>query len=128
MRRPRVSIHPRQLTSRLITLINCSLDLTAASKAYIMEPQWNPMVEEQALDRVHRFGQTEDVTTVRYVIKDTWEEVSRYSIYRSREPDQTQKIIALQKKKRALGQYMFFEDDTSKANPSQSRLQVYTLR
>lgn len=86
------------------------------------------MVEEQALDRVHRFGQTEDVTTVRYVIKDTWEEVSRYSIYRSREPDQTQKIIALQKKKRALGQYMFFEDDTSKANPSQSRLQVYTLR
>ena len=42
-----------------------------------MEPQWNPMVEEQALDRVHRFGQIEDVTTVRYVIRDTWEEVSR---------------------------------------------------
>ena len=41
-----------------------------------MEPQWNPMVEEQALDRVHRFGQTEVVTTVRYVIRDTWEEVS----------------------------------------------------
>ncbi len=54
-----------------------------------MEPQWNPMVEEQALDRVHRFGQTKDVTTVRYVIKDTWEEVSRYSIYGSRESDQT---------------------------------------
>ena len=52
-----------------------------------MEPQWNPMVEEQALDRVHRFGQTEDVTTVRYIIKDTWEEVSRYFIYCSRNPD-----------------------------------------
>ena len=69
-------------------LINCSLDLTAASKAYIMEPQWNPMVEEQALDRVHRFGQTEDVTTVRYVIKDTWEEVSHQMIQGSRRPDQ----------------------------------------
>ena len=53
-----------------------SLDLTAASKAYIVEPQCNPMVEEQALDRIHRFGQTKYVTTVRYIIKDTWEEVS----------------------------------------------------
>ena len=53
-----------------------------------MEPQWNPMVEEQALDRVHRLGQTKDVTTVRYVIKDTWEEVSRCSIYGKRKSDQ----------------------------------------
>ena len=54
-----------------------------------MEPQWNPMVEEQALDRVHRFGQTKDVTTVRYVIKDTWEEVSHQMIQGSRRPDKT---------------------------------------
>lgn len=41
-----------------------------------MEPQWNPMAEEQALDRIHRLGQTRPVTTIRYIMKDTWEEVS----------------------------------------------------
>ena len=40
-----------------------------------MEPQWNPMAEEQALDRIHRIGQTQPVTTIRYIMKDTWEEV-----------------------------------------------------
>ena len=41
-----------------------------------MEPQWNPMVEDQALDRVHRIGQTKEVTTVRYIVRNTLEEVS----------------------------------------------------
>lgn len=40
-----------------------------------MEPQWNPMVEDQALDRVHRIGQKKEVTTVRYIVKNTLEEV-----------------------------------------------------
>lgn len=53
-----------------------SLDLTAALKAYIMDPQWNHMVEELALDHIHHFVQTKHVTTVRYIIKDTWEEGS----------------------------------------------------
>ena len=59
-----------------LTNIAVRLDLTAASRAYIMEPQWNPMAEEQALDRIHRLGQTRPVTTIRYIMKDTWEEVS----------------------------------------------------
>lgn len=41
-----------------------------------MEPQWNPMLEDQALDRVYRIGQTKKVTTVRYIVKGTLEEVS----------------------------------------------------
>jgi SNF2 family DNA or RNA helicase len=52
-----------------------SLDLTAASRAYLLEPHWNPMVEEQALCRVHRVGQKKPVTTVRYLIRDSFEEV-----------------------------------------------------
>ena len=44
-----------------------------------MEPQWNPMLEEQALDRIHRIGQTKPVTTIRYIIKDSFEEVSLLS-------------------------------------------------
>jgi SWI/SNF-related matrix-associated actin-dependent regulator of chromatin subfamily A3 len=40
-----------------------------------MEPHWNPMVEEQALARIHRIGQTKEVMTIRYVMKDSLEEV-----------------------------------------------------
>lgn len=40
-----------------------------------MEPQWNPMAEEQALDRVHRMGQEVEVHAIRYIVKDSIEEV-----------------------------------------------------
>lgn len=40
-----------------------------------MEPQWNPMAEEQALDRVHRIGQSRPVTAIRYIVIESVEEV-----------------------------------------------------
>ena len=52
------------------------LDLTAASRAYLMEPHWNPSVEQQALARIYRMGQKRPVTTVRYVMRDSFEDVS----------------------------------------------------
>jgi SNF2 family DNA or RNA helicase len=59
---------------------NCAnfnrLDLTAANRAYIIEPHWNPAVEEQALARIHRLGQTREITTIRYVMDNTYEDVS----------------------------------------------------
>ena len=54
------------------------LDLTAASVAYIIEPQWNPMMEEQALGRIHRMGQTKEVKTIRYQMRGSFEEVRNY--------------------------------------------------
>lgn len=54
------------------------LNLTAANHVFLMEPQWNPMVEEQALDRVYRIGQTKEVTTVRYIVNNTLEESIRH--------------------------------------------------
>lgn len=36
------------------------------------------MVEDQALDRVHRIGQEKEVTTVRYIVNNTLEEVRSY--------------------------------------------------
>ncbi|KAI4931159.1 hypothetical protein J4E85_003748 [Alternaria conjuncta] len=52
----------------------CGLDLTAASAIHLLEPQWNPSLEDQALARVHRLGQTRPVTTIRYIMKDSFEE------------------------------------------------------
>ncbi|KAM7217733.1 P-loop containing nucleoside triphosphate hydrolase protein, partial [Rhypophila decipiens] len=50
------------------------LNLTAANYVHIVEPQWNPMVEEQAIARAVRMGQTRTVTVVRYMVKDSIEE------------------------------------------------------
>jgi hypothetical protein len=40
-----------------------------------MEPHWNPHVEEQAFARIHRMGQSREVTTVRYVMDNSFEDV-----------------------------------------------------
>ncbi|XP_047318734.1 putative SWI/SNF-related matrix-associated actin-dependent regulator of chromatin subfamily A member 3-like 1 [Impatiens glandulifera] len=50
------------------------INLTVASRVYFLEPWWNPAVEEQAMDRVHRIGQTEKVKVVRLIAKNTIEE------------------------------------------------------
>ncbi|GFR51518.1 hypothetical protein Agub_g13934, partial [Astrephomene gubernaculifera] len=50
------------------------MNLTAASHVHLLDPWWNPAVEEQAMDRVHRLGQTRDVEVYRYVAADTIEE------------------------------------------------------
>ena len=50
------------------------LNLTTANTVYVMEPQYNPAAEAQAIDRVHRLGQKREVRTVRYIMKDSFEE------------------------------------------------------
>ncbi|KAJ8062490.1 hypothetical protein OCU04_009020 [Sclerotinia nivalis] len=50
------------------------LNLMVANCVYILEPQWNPMVEEQAIARASRMGQTRDVKVFRYVMQGTLEE------------------------------------------------------
>ncbi len=62
------------------------LNLTAADHVFLLDPWWNPAVEEQAADRAHRIGQERPVIVYRMVAQDTVEE----------------KILALQEKKRAL--------------------------
>ena len=57
-----------------------SVDLTVANKVHLMEPQWNPMVEAQAVDRVHRKGQTRLVTITRYIVPHSIESVCYYHI------------------------------------------------
>ncbi|GJD06065.1 Putative SWI/SNF-related matrix-associated actin-dependent regulator of chromatin subfamily A member 3-like 3 [Galdieria sulphuraria] len=50
------------------------LNLTAASQVFLIDPWWNPAVEEQAIDRVHRIGQTRTVIVKRLIIAQTIEE------------------------------------------------------
>ncbi|GAA3925979.1 DEAD/DEAH box helicase [Hymenobacter algoricola] len=50
------------------------LNLTAADYVYLVDPWWNPAVENQAIDRSHRLGQTKPVVAVRLICPGTIEE------------------------------------------------------
>src|SRR5271156_2189908 len=54
-----------------------SLNLTAANRVFIVEPQWNPSVENQAIARALRLGQGQSVLVTRYVVNRTVEQVSQ---------------------------------------------------
>lgn len=52
------------------------IERTSASavSVYLLFPQWNPTMDAQAMDRVHRIGQTKQVTVYRLVCRNTIEE------------------------------------------------------
>lgn len=72
------------------------LNLTAADYVYIVDPWWNPAVEQQAIDRTHRIGQEKNIFAYRMICKDTIED----------------KIIQLQEKKRALAKDLIADDSS----------------
>ncbi|CAG7854171.1 Uncharacterized ATP-dependent helicase C582.10c [Serendipita indica DSM 11827] len=65
---------------------NSGLNLTVCNNVIMMDPWWNPAIEDQAFDRAHRLGQTRDVNIYKLMVPDTVEE----------------RILELQEKKRAL--------------------------
>ncbi len=66
------------------------LNLTAADHVLLLDPWWNPAVEQQAIDRTHRIGQDRPVFVQRFVTRDSVEE----------------KIMALQGRKRELAEQL----------------------
>ena len=50
------------------------LNLAVASRIYLLEPQWNPSIESQAIGRALRLGQKDNVTIIRYTMRNTVEE------------------------------------------------------
>lgn len=70
------------------------LNLTAADYVYIVDPWWNPAVEQQAIDRTHRIGQTKNIFAYRLICKDTIEE----------------KMLLLQERKKALASELVADD------------------
>ncbi|KAI2633048.1 SNF2 family N-terminal domain-containing protein [Hypomontagnella submonticulosa] len=85
------SLRNNPRTRVLLCSLRCGalgLNLTAASRVVILEPFWNPFVEEQAIDRVHRLTQTVDVIVYKLTIENSVEE----------------RILELQEKKRRLAE------------------------
>ena len=69
-------IHDEEKRVFLISLKSggFGLNLTVADYVFLMDPWWNPAVENQAIDRVHRIGQQKKVFAYRMICKDTVEE------------------------------------------------------
>ena len=76
------------------------LNLTEADYVFILDPWWNPAVEQQAIDRTHRIGQTKNVFIYKFISKDTVEE----------------KILALQGRKKQVAESLITtEEDYAKS-------------
>jgi SNF2 family DNA or RNA helicase len=88
-----------------------SLDLTAANHAFLLEPQWNPMIEEQAIARVYRLRQLKPVTIRRFVMKNTWE----------------QRVIKKQERKRVLADLILGQESLKKGENGKQQLAVCHL-
>ncbi|KAK9828076.1 hypothetical protein WJX81_000538 [Elliptochloris bilobata] len=84
-----------------------ALNLTAASHVMLLDPWWNPAVEAQAQDRIHRLGQHKPIDVTRFVIGGTIEE----------------RILKLQEKKRLV-----FEGTVGKDAEALGRLTEDDLR
>ncbi len=73
------------------------LNLTAANYVFILDPWWNPQAESQAIDRVHRIGQKQNVFAYKIIAKNTVEE----------------KVLQLQKTKRELAESMLGDGESA---------------
>jgi superfamily II DNA or RNA helicase len=72
------------------------LNLTEADYVFILDPWWNPAVEQQAIDRTHRIGQTKNVFIYKFITKDSVEE----------------KIVALQQRKLSVARALITTEDS----------------
>ena len=72
------------------------LNLTQADYVFILDPWWNPAVEQQAIDRSHRIGQEKKVFIYKFIAKDTVEE----------------KILALQNRKKRLASSLITTEES----------------
>lgn len=82
------------------------LNLTEADYVFILDPWWNPAVEQQAIDRSHRIGQTRNVFIYKFITKDTVEE----------------KIVALQNRKKSIATSLVTTEESFVKSLSQDDL------
>ncbi|PKK31584.1 INO80 complex subunit [Columba livia] len=66
------------------------INLTAADTVIFYDSDWNPTVDQQAMDRAHRLGQTKQVTVYRLICKGTIEE---RILQRAKEKSEIQRMV-----------------------------------
>ncbi|KAM6356497.1 helicase-like transcription factor isoform 1-T1 [Alca torda] len=82
------------------------LNLTAASRVFLMDPAWNPAAEDQCFDRCHRLGQKHDVVITKFIVKDSVEE----------------NMLKIQNKKRELAAGAFATKKPSASEAKQTKI------
>ena len=83
------------------------LNLTEANYAFLLDPWWNPAVENQAIDRCYRIGQEKAVTIYRFITKDSIEE----------------KVMALKKVKEDIQEIVIQESDMEDTHLTNEQLE-----
>ncbi|KAJ7058053.1 SNF2 family N-terminal domain-containing protein [Mycena amicta] len=89
-----------------------ALNLTEASRVYLMDSWWNPAVEFQAMDRIHRLGQHRPVKAIKLVVEDSIES----------------RIIQLQEKKSAMVDATLSADDQAMGRLTPQDVSVFFFR
>lgn len=84
------------------------LNLTEADYVFILDPWWNPAIEQQAIDRTHRIGQQRNVFIYRFITKDSVEE----------------KIVHLQNRKKSLASSLITTEESFVKSLSSEDLKV----
>ena len=124
------------------------LNITAANKVVVVDPDWNPAVDLQAQDRAYRIGQARDVEVFRLVSAGTIEEiVYARQIYKQQQasiaytasherryfrgvkdrPEQRGEIFGLQNLFEYVGEHLVLRDIVNKTNVAESRAGVDML-
>lgn len=91
----------RKMSGKIVVLLlslkagGVGLNLTCANRAFMMDPWWSPSVEDQAIDRIHRIGQAQNVKVIRFIVKNSIET----------------KMLRIQERKRMMGEAVEVEEE-----------------
>lgn len=89
-----------------LAVCGVGLNLVSADTVILSDSWWAPAIEDQAVDRVHRLGQTRETTVWRLVMENTVEE----------------RVLDIQKEKRELVSKAFSEQDGKRKKAKESRM------
>jgi SNF2 family DNA or RNA helicase len=82
---------------------NAGITLTAADYVFLVDPWWNTAIEQQAIDRTHRIGQTKNVFAYKMICRNSIEE----------------KIIEIQQRKKITSDGLINEEENFVKNLTQ---------
>lgn len=94
-----------------LAVASVGLNLVVANQVILSDSWWAPAIEDQAVDRVHRLGQTRQTKVWRLILEDSVEE----------------RVLSIQEKKRELASLAFGEQMKEKKDPRRGMQDLMTL-